>query len=187
MSAVSDLFDAKIPYVLRRNTRARSVRVSVFPGGEVRVTAPTRLPRTFIEHFLKEKRAWVIEQMKRMSLVPKKRSKLEARKRYLEHKEAARALVLDRLAHFNAHYGFNYEKVAIRDQHSRWGSCSRKGNLNFNYRLVLIPGALADYVIVHELCHLKEFNHSVRFWALVKETIPEYETLRATLYHQKHT
>jgi predicted metal-dependent hydrolase len=165
---------------------ARSVRVSVFPGGEVRVSAPRLLPKLFIERFLEEKRAWVLNQIMRMEHVPKKKTKKEAREAYLLHKEDARALVQQRLLFFNAHYGLRYERISIRDQHSRWGSCSRKGNLNFNYRLVLIPHELADYVIVHELCHIKEFNHGIRFWSLVAECIPNYEELRARLHHHKH-
>lgn len=94
--------------------------------------------------------------------------------KYEKHKEAARALVHHKLEEFNRHYNFTYHRVAIRDQHSRWGSCSKKGNLNFNYRLVLLSERLVDAVIVHELCHLKEFNHGPRFWALMAETIPDY-------------
>ncbi len=102
-------------------------------------------------------------------------------KRYKLHKEAARNFVHERLVHFNQHYKFTYHKVAIRNQRSRWGSCSRKGNLNFNYRLVDIPVHLADSVIVHELCHLKEMNHSKAFWALVAQTIPDHKERRHAL------
>lgn len=102
-------------------------------------------------------------------------------KRYKLQKEAARKFVHERLAHFNQHYNFAYNKVAIRNQHSRWGSCSRKGNLNFNYRLVDISIHLADSIIVHELCHLKEMNHSKAFWALVAETIPDHKERRRDL------
>jgi len=71
--------------------------------------------------------------------------------------------------------------VKIRDQSSRWGSCSWKGNLNFSYKLVLLPEHLADYVVVHELCHLREMNHSPRFWALVSQTVPDYRAKRREL------
>jgi predicted metal-dependent hydrolase len=96
-------------------------------------------------------------------------------KRYIEHKEAARALVHARLEALNAHYGFAYNRVAIKDARSRWGSCSQKKNLNFNYRLVFLPAHLVDYIVVHELCHLKEFNHGPSFWTLVAEVVPEYK------------
>ncbi len=103
-------------------------------------------------------------------------------KKYTTHKEGARTLVHERLAHFNVHYKKKWGRIAIRDQRTRWGSCSKKGNLNFNYRLVLLPQALADYVIVHELCHLTLFNHSKAFWAHVGETIPDHAEKRKALH-----
>lgn len=176
----------KIPYELRRRANTRSVRVSVFPGGEVRVTAPVLLPTLFISRFLRGKGEWILKEQARMHDVPKRKTKAEARGAYLANKESARALILERLQYFNKHYGYLYQRISIRDQHSRWGSCSRKGNLNFNYRLLFIPSALSDYVIVHELCHLKEFNHSKKFWALVGECIPDYDALRKRLQQHQH-
>jgi len=102
-------------------------------------------------------------------------------KQYLAHKEAARALVHARLAHFNQQYRFTLKKVFIKNSRSRWGSCSSKGNVNFNYRLLFLPPELQDYIVVHELCHLGHFNHSADFWALVAEAAPAYKTLRAEL------
>ncbi len=111
---------------------------------------------------------------------PRKRS-LRASARYEAHKEAARALVHRKLSEFGARYGFRYGRVAIRDQRTRWGSCSKQGNLNFNYRIVFLPERLVDAVIVHELCHLAEFDHSARFWERVAETIPDWRERRAEL------
>jgi len=104
---------------------------------------------------------------------------------YIANKEAARRLVHERVRHFLGHYGSRHGiaagKIAIRNQRSRWGSCSKKGNLNFNYKLVFLPPPVRDYVIVHEICHIKEFNHAPAFWALVAETVPEYKALRKQL------
>ncbi len=104
-----------------------------------------------------------------------------SQKGFLEHKSTALALVQTRIAFFNQHYGFTIGRVAIKNQQSRWGSCSKRGNLNFTYRLALLPSELSDYVIVHELCHLSEFNHSPAFWVRVAECVPDYRARRMTL------
>lgn len=98
-------------------------------------------------------------------------------------RERARALVHARLEHYNAHYNFTYHKVFIKNQKTRWGSCSSNGNLNFNYRITELTPELADYLVVHELCHLKEFNHGQAFWDLVAEQIPDYLELSKRLRH----
>ncbi len=112
-----------------------------------------------------------------------------SRKLYAANKEVARALVHERVKYFMAHYGVRHGisvgKIAIRNQKSRWGSCSKKGNLNFNYKLVFLTPEMRDYVIVHEICHIKEFNHGRDFWALVAETIPEWKKLRKALRNLK--
>lgn len=100
---------------------------------------------------------------------------------YRRHKESARQFVRQRLAQLNQAYGFSYRRIAIRNNATRWGSCSKQGNLNFHYKVVLLAQPLADYVLVHELCHLKELNHSRRFWELVARTIPHYRQQRAAL------
>lgn len=96
-------------------------------------------------------------------------------------REHARAFVHHRLFVLNEIYGFVYNRVAIRNQRTRWGSCSKKGNLNFNYRIASLPFHLADYIIVHELCHLREFNHSQNFWNLVAQVIPDHRERRREL------
>lgn len=102
-------------------------------------------------------------------------------KHYLEHKEAARELVLARLMYFNQHYNLAWNRIAIRNQRRCWGSCTSLKNLNFNYKLFLLPPHLCDYIIVHELCHLKHLHHKQDFWHLVGEQIPEYKKYVAEL------
>lgn len=100
---------------------------------------------------------------------------------YLKYKKQANILIKERLEYFNQFYNYKYGRVAIRNQKTRWGSCSKKGNLNFNYKIVLLTPKQADYIIVHELCHLKEFNHSQRFWDLVAKAVPDYKEVRHSL------
>jgi predicted metal-dependent hydrolase len=97
------------------------------------------------------------------------------------YRRQAHYVFAERAAHWNAQFGYNYGRIAIRDQKSRWGSCSRQGNLNFNWRLLLAPLVVLDYIVIHELAHLKEGNHSTRFWALVAEKCPDYRDQRAWL------
>lgn len=103
------------------------------------------------------------------------------RAEYLFHRESARAYVRLLLYRANARYGFSYNRVSIKDQRTRWGSCSEKGNLNFHYRILALPPHLAEYVVAHELCHLAELNHSPRFWDLLAQTIPHYKEARKEL------
>lgn len=100
---------------------------------------------------------------------------------YLENKKLAREMVLERLSLFNLHYQLTWNRVSIRNQSRCWGSCTSLKNLNFNYKLLFLPPHLRDYIIVHELCHLKELNHSKVFWDLVAEQIPEYRFLAREL------
>jgi predicted metal-dependent hydrolase len=107
------------------------------------------------------------------------------RRAFLKYKEEARELVKERIAVFNKIYGLSPNRITIRNTKSRWGSCSKKGNLNFNYRIVFLPPALADYLVVHELCHLGEFNHSPKFWNLVAKAVPDYKKLQKELRHTR--
>ncbi len=110
----------------------------------------------------------------------RKKSVLQ-KKKYKEHKESARVLVCALLEKWNEQYQLSWNKVAIRNQSSRWGSCSSKKNLNFSYKIVFLSERLAEYLVVHELCHLKEFNHSQIFWDMVSVTIPDYKERREEL------
>jgi len=94
------------------------------------------------------------------------------------YRRQGRRVFAERVAYWNAQFGFKFGRIAIRDQKSRWGSCSRQGNLNFNWRLLLAPLAVLDYIVIHELAHLKEGNHSPRFWALVAAKCPDYRRHR---------
>jgi len=96
-------------------------------------------------------------------------------------REQARIFVKERINYFNKFYGFKINRITIRNTRTRWGSCSLKGNLNFNYKIIYLKPELANYLIVHELCHLGQFNHSKKYWELVKKTIPNFAELNREL------
>lgn len=93
----------------------------------------------------------------------------------------ARVLLTERTEHFSRLMGVRYNRIAIKDQRTLWGSCSRQGNLNFNWRLILAPREVLDYLVIHELCHLLEMNHSRRFWAHVSKWCPDQRAHRRWL------
>lgn len=97
---------------------------------------------------------------------------------YRELKQTALIFVLKKAEEINKVYNFKYNRISVKNQKSRWGSCSKKGNLNFHYKIIRLPERLANYLVAHELCHLKEFNHSRNFWDLVALTCPDYKIRR---------
>ncbi|UMX48209.1 MAG: M48 family metallopeptidase [Candidatus Nealsonbacteria bacterium DGGOD1a] len=170
----------KVIYYLKTSTRTRSLRISIKPGGIVAAIKPNFVSDRKVDDFLTQKSEWVIAKI---DLLKNKQPILAAGTRadFKRLSPKARALALEKIGRFNKTYRVNFNRVAIRDQSTRWGSCSCKGNLNFNYRIVFLPEHLADYIVVHEMCHLRELNHSTRFWDLVARAIPDYAVRRKEL------
>lgn len=172
-----------IKYEIQKSERARHMRITVKRDLSVIVTIPKRMSTTLAERFVAERTGWIEKALAKMRdrpvptyIIPKRN-----KRDYTLRKVDALALSLERLAHFNTVYGFTWKKVTIKNTSSRWGSCSKQKNLNFSYRIVHLPQELADYLVVHELCHLGELNHSPNFWKLVEKTIPNYKKLRKEL------
>jgi predicted metal-dependent hydrolase len=170
-----------IPYLLRKSRRARRMRLAVYLDGRVVVTAPHYAPQYVMEAFIREKSPWLFKKIASFKEIPREPWARDTHKDYLLQKKSAYALVMERITHWNTLYQFSFADVRIKNQKTRWGSCSRKRNLNFNYKIKYLPLALLDLIVVHELCHLEEMNHSGRFWALVARTIPHYLSLRKEL------
>ncbi len=163
--------------VVRRN--AKQVRLLLHKNGNITISSFRKLPKIFIKSFLKQNYE-IIEKYLNLD-GDKKIKEIKNREDYLKNKEQARKIAQERLLKYNSYYNFKYNRVSIRNQRTRWGSCSAKGNLNFSYKICKLPNKLTDYIIVHELCHLKEFNHSKNFWRLVSLTIPDYKDCRKEL------
>ncbi len=181
MKQTINLSKRDVAFTLKRSERARLLRLEISGWTGLVVTAPSRLPMARIENFIRERAGWVLEKMAIFDAARPVNRIGGGRRDYLKNKEAARALVLDRLEFFNRDRRFNYGQVKIKNQKSRWGSCSRKGNLNFNYKIIRLPSRLADYIIAHELCHLCEFNHGLSFWRKLSGILPDCRALRQEL------
>lgn len=165
-----------IKYTTRQNRRSKHLRLVVHPDGRVVVSVPMRVSSEFIDKFVASKKDWIEDSLKRFASIPVSPHKIKSSKAdYKKYKEMARTLVHEKVIKWNQHYKFKVGKIFIKNQKSRWGSCSRKGNININYKIALLPDHLADYLIVHELCHIGQFNHSQKFWDLVGQTVPEYK------------
>lgn len=175
-------------FEIRNSSRAKRLSVTAYPGGRIVLTKPLRVSQEAAESFLRKHEAWIEEALAKFERRKKRNGNSLAlprlrkgTKAYKQAREAARALVRERLKHFNAFYGFPYGSISIRDQKTRWGSCSAAGNLSFNYRIIFLPPELQDYIVVHELAHVKEHNHSDRFWRLVGEAISDHKERRKEL------
>ena len=167
-------------YELIRSNR-KTIALQIKGDGHIIVRAPLRMAERDIQRFITSKAAWI---EKHLAIIQQRQQPSEAAftvEQLHLLAEAAKADLPRRIAHFAALVGVSYGRITIRAQKSRWGSCSGKGNLNFNCLLMLCPEDVRDYVVVHELCHRKELNHSPRFWAEVEKVLPGYRAQRKWL------
>jgi predicted metal-dependent hydrolase len=160
---------------VRRSPRARVWRLEVPWGGPARLTVPQRTSGAEVERILGEKRSWLEEQRRRQ--VPRLGlDRLEVSE--FEARVAARELVTALAEEEAERIGVAYQRIRIGGQRTLWGSCSERGTLSFNWRLVLAPLEVLDYVVVHELCHLEVPDHSTRFWEFVEHYRPHWRQQR---------
>ena len=160
-----------VRYTLIRSDR-KTLGLEITREGEVIVRSPRKTPQRTIEQFVREKENWIRTHLQRMEGLTSEEPMTPEERKALA--EAAAEDIPERVAHYAARIGVTYGRITIRAQQSRWGSCSSRGNLNFNYLLMLSPPQVRDYVVVHELCHRLEMNHSPAFWAQVEAAMPDY-------------
>lgn len=175
------LENRKVSYMLRKSRRARRMRLAVYCNGAVVVTTPFDLQENIAERFIREKTRWLFEKIKFFKQFKGQTIARYSNNNYLKYKETARILIEKKVNHFADKLGYRYSRISVKNQKTCWGSCSRKANLNFNYKILFLPENVQNYIIVHELCHLKEFNHSKRFWGLVASSMPNYLQIRNQL------
>lgn len=174
---------AGLSVLLVRSSR-KTLAVQIRADGTVIARAPLRMPKDRILCFLSEKASWIRMQQGRMQEREKMRQQarihLDAAQEK-ELRERAKSVLAQRTAYFARQIGVTYGRITVRDQKTRWGSCSQAGNLNFNFRLILAPPEVLDYVVVHELCHRRQMNHSAQFWQEVAQVLPDYRARKAWL------
>lgn len=147
------------------------------------IRAPKWMSDRAVEEFIQKQQGFIEKGMARMRA--RKESLSDIQKLSKEEiqglAQQAKKLLPERVKYFAQLIGVTYGRITIRNQRTRWGSCSTKGNLNFNVALMKVQPEVLDYVVVHELCHRLEMNHSPRFWERVEEVLPEYKALRKWL------
>lgn len=166
-------------YHIRRRRGQRGLTLRVHSRDKIVVTTSLSFSQKEIEKFVDAQKEWIVRSLE--SAAKHQKIPLGLDKPFHLYKARAKKFISEKVKQWNAVYNHTYEKITVRDQSSRWGSCSESGTLSFSYKLLFLPEHLADYIVVHELCHLQEMNHSVRFWRLVAQTVPKYQACRREL------
>lgn len=163
-------------------TRRRTLALQVRPDGTLTVRAPMKMPVSAIEGFVIAKQTWIertiAKLLERKTRYPK--TKLEKNEKRRHEENTFMALTL-RSQHFAERMGVRYKSLGLSNAKGRWGSCTSDGRVRFSWRLALVPPAILDYVVIHELAHLREGNHSPAFWAIVEKFCPDYRAAKSWL------
>lgn len=166
-------------------SRRKTIGLRIDDSQMITVKAPYEMSPGDIRRFVERQSGWIEKHMD----IIKKRQKEQGepagdrltREEIARLADRALEYIPERVALFAPRVKVSYGRITIRNQRSRWGSCSGKGNLNFNCLLMLMPPEIIDYVVVHELCHRREMNHSADFWRLVEDVLPDYKRHRQWL------
>ena len=161
-------------------SRRRSMSLKVELDGTITVRAPFRTPPETADGFVESHRDWIEVRLRAGEQILAVRPSYTETER-LEGKKRAENVLKERCCYYAGLMGVSYGSITVREQKTRWGSCSAKGNLNFNWKLVLMPEEILDYVVVHELAHRLQMNHSTEFWDEVEKILPDYRKRRQWL------
>ncbi len=160
--------------IIRSNRKTLSIQLK---DGEIIARAPLRMREEDIYSFIESKKAWI---EKHLSAIAERKESLDKVVPFTEEEikalaEKAKEIIPQRIEYYAPKIGVTYNRITIRNQRTRWGSCSSKGNLNFNCLLALFPLEIIDSIVVHELCHRKHMNHSPLFYAEIDKVFPDYK------------
>ena len=186
---MSHPFSYRIIYSSRK-----TIAIQVTRDGEVLVRSPRRCSRAYIDAFVAKNETWVMKHIaqaaklkEREQLSPTQERPPLSQEERAHYIEIARDIFTRKTEYYARIMGISYNRISIREQKTRWGSCSSKGNLNFNWRLILAPETVLDYVVVHELAHRRQMNHSKAFYDIVAAVLPDYKEARRWLRDNGHT
>ena len=164
-----------IAYKIRKSAKAKRVSIKIDQNRQVSLIIPTKFPEYLAKQFIIQKQAWIEDKL---ATIPEN---IYTQEHYKKYKETSREIITKRVQYWAQMMGLSYNRLSIRHTTTRWGSCSSKRNLNFSYKLMFLESELMDYIIIHELAHLVEMNHSKRFWNIVGTYCEDYRELRAKL------
>jgi predicted metal-dependent hydrolase len=164
--------------IYKRSKRSKYYSIKVDNSNNIVLTIPKLGNKIFADKFLKQKKDWIDQKINEKKDKPINLSN-KTKDDYKKNKDTAINEVKEIIKNLNIN--IDYKKIYIKDQKTIWGSCSSNKNLNFNYKIIYIPKELREYIVVHESCHLKEMNHSKKFWKEVEKMIPDYKLQRKTL------
>ena len=168
-------------------TKRKTLALYVRQDGRIEVRAPLRTSKAYIDGFVMKKQDWITSAQNKLSERNSAKKVIRmTQQEEAKYKKQAKAFLNQKCQTFAEQMGLRHGSVKVNGAKTRWGSCNRKGDINFTYRLLFAPEELIDYVVVHELAHTKEMNHSVNFWAIVEQIMPDYKTRRKKLREFQH-
>jgi len=169
-------------------SRRRTLALEILRDGTLAVRAPQRITLEFINKFIEQRRRWIERNQRAAKERVRSASQMEPKseEEIEKLKEVANQKIYERVSYLASLMGLSHGRIRITNAKSRWGSCQKNGNLTFSWRLVMAPWPVIDYVVIHELTHLLEHNHSRRFWERVRRVYPEYKNCRKWLKDNGH-
>ena len=175
-----------IEYELTR-TKRKTLALYVRQDGRIEVRAPLKTSKAYIDNFVMQKQDWIKNTRNKLTARHSAKKVIElTQQEEAKYKKQAKGYFQLKCQHFAGQMGLCHGAVRVNGAKTRWGSCNRRGDINFTYRLLFAPEELIDYVVVHELAHTKEMNHSANFWKIVEQTMPDYKARRMKLREFQH-
>ena len=166
-----------------RSARAKHIRISIKPFKEIRVSVPQAVPLRKALQFVDSKRNWILKHLLSIKKYAEQANKAAKSNENIDPLLAKQQLT-SHLQELTKRFGFRYNKVSIRNQKTRWGSCSQNNNISLNRKILRLPDKLQEYVLLHELVHTRIKNHSIKFWQELEKILPQAKQLNKEL--KKH-